>query len=331
MSARDDFEPGPPVTETRFGACRRLSREQKARGLALGHPHLYYRVRKIRPAKGGRALPALRDAADYIARGGLVEVEDEAGRRYAGAGLAGALAEAWGTELDQAYPREPPAWMHTLLYPGQVPPGVLLAAARAWAGEHFPGRPWLLAYHADGGWPHVHVLCRARSMDTGSLLYPVDSERQALREDFAARLLDAGIPVNAVRRETCGREPAGEARGALFRQSCQGGDITLSARAWDDKAAKERARRYYDRQRRVRSRVLESAGRYIAELEADGDPRKRELARGLRAYCDALPPVRTVEEKFAERYAEERRRLAGDEERRLGLSVGRDREASRTF
>ena len=148
--------------------------------------------------------------------------------------------------------------------------------------------------------------------------------------DKASFLLDT-VELYSLRRrvrEIRGRLAGGglpdEETQALFRQATQGDDITLSARYWDDPRYRELARKRYEKRCAVRRGVLERAQRFIGELEREGCEEKRTLAKGLRAYFDALPPVLTREEMMIGRILAGQRRLAEQEaaRRALGKEAG---------
>lgn len=319
-----------------LGEMKTLSPRRKAWGIVKGAPEA---VSELEPRSTGSMrrgggctgmMPYFRTR--YMTRVGTLEAEDEAGCRYVGLEAVRELQKGWCLEASRRRAEERLVCSEVLGLGGNHDRKAFESACRSWAREHLKGHPWIMCFHYDvPGFPHAHLLFRNRDMETGkTYTAKAHDVRRQLREDFAARLCEAGIEANATRRATRGMHLP---RVGTIRK--RKGDP-----AWMPKAKREaieaQARRMADGQegpdpiaaviREHRRQVFGYAAAFARELRATGDAGDAELARRLEQYYRDMPPYRGLSEQRALEIIREREERAAEAEREAPAEPGRGME-----
>lgn len=258
--------------------------------------------------------------AGYVSRGWRLPLCDAEGLWHRSAESVKGELRGWGMERSRR-PGDARILSQCLLgLNGEVDRAAFEQACLSWCREHLKGRPWLIGFHYDRArHAHAHVLFRHRHWETGRCVRIGPAEDGALREDLAARLVEAGLSANATRRFTRGE--SGRRRllyAQWLMQARKGGSLVLpdAAREIEEKARRlagggEPEEPEMTTARRSRAQVFSYARAFIEEeLLASGDPRDLELARRLEAYYSALEPVRSLAERRAQEILLERSRKA---------------------
>ena len=127
--------------------------------------------------EGGRDAGSVARHLRYIDRGGELEIETDDVEALKGKGVADALIEDWGLDLDEKRrtadlkPRatsEQPKLVHKMIFsmPAGTPPEKVLAAVKDFAREEFGAKHrYAMVLHTGEPHPHVHMVVRAMGYD----------------------------------------------------------------------------------------------------------------------------------------------------------------------
>lgn len=206
IKAARDFSPGAV-----------LSSRDKASGIAARRSETM--IKFDHAGSGIKSGSHLNAAADYMARHGELQLEDEEGRQLSREEMQQRLKE-WCQ--DQKIPAEPdendkkrPADARRCIVscPAGTDPEKMMAAARQLGREIFgeQGYQYLMVMHCrdkdhpkEPPHPHVHFLIKAVNED-GRRLNPRKSDLQYMRERFAVLAREQGIEMNATPRAVRGQ------------------------------------------------------------------------------------------------------------------------------
>lgn len=319
-----------------LGEMKALGPRRKAWGIVKGAPEAVsaFEPRTAGSMKrgGGNVCRSPYDRTLYMTRHGTLEAEDEAGCRYVGLEAVRTLQKGWCLEASRRRADERLVCSEVLGLPGNHDRKAFETACRSWAREHLKGHPWIMCFHYDvPGFPHAHLLFRNRDLETGKAYTSKSQDvHRLLREDFAARLCEAGIEANATRRATRGMHLP---RVGSIRKRKDGP-------GWMPKAKREaieaQARRMADGLegpdpvaaviREHRRQIFGYAAAFARELRATGDAGDAELARRLEQYYRDMPPYRNLAEQRALEIIREREERAAEAERGAPAEPGRGME-----
>jgi hypothetical protein len=185
-----------------------------------------------------------------------------------------------------------------------MPPGTpakgVLQAARNFAREEFALKHrYALVLHTDEPHPHVHVVVKAVS-EQGVRLNIKKATLRGWRWEFARHLRLLGIDANATERPVRGGTRKALKDG-IYRASRRGASTYLRSQAEDvaheltnGGLRTEAGKRTLEQTRNdVRTAWLN----LVSQLETE---RRAGLAKDVRRYVNALPPVETDRERLAE-------------------------------
>jgi hypothetical protein len=160
----------------------------------------------VKISGGGKNMKHIKAHMDYISRNGEVEIEDENGDLHKGIDDVRDVRDAWAKgKIGIPYESEKRKEAFNIVL--SMPPGTdrqsVKDAARAFAKEQFGNHQYVFAAHDDEKHPHVHLAVKAVGND-GVRLNPRKGDLQFWREQFAEKLRDQGIEVNATPRRARG-------------------------------------------------------------------------------------------------------------------------------
>lgn len=298
-----------PITAGAPGGGRRRKRPDGANlgAMVAGSPEVMVKVSGFGRGKG------VRNALEYIARDGQLELETPEGGKVKGKEEIAELAKQWAQGDRRKHPRQRDTVNLVLSMPPGTDPEKVLKASRGFAEAEFKGkRDYVLVQHTDEKHPHVHIIAKMAGYD-GRRLNPRKDDLQAWRETFAEELRDLGEDCAATPRRARGvarkaqdqtlvhmrkrglqpRVDAAEIRDAVQHQAAGG-----APRPWD-----LALQRKQDEIRQIYRRGAE-------QLKAIPNRDDQELARKLEAFVRAMPPPETRRDLFLKKLAEERIRDA---------------------
>lgn len=238
----------------------------------------------------------------YISREGSLPLEGRDGEQLIGLKEVRELGADWAAE-DIKTRRDASLSLSVVL---SMPPGTshigVRDGARAFAAETFGERfDYAFALHTDADHPHVHLAVRMLGRD-GERLNPRKADLDQWRQTFARTLRDREIAAEATPRRARGvvrkaeGMPVRKLRERYERQGAPPPRVMDAAReeAWKIARRELKLERPWEtaiaaRQKEVRKAYLEQA----SELDRARDERSRALARSLRAFVKAMPPVAT--------------------------------------
>ena len=247
------------------------------RSLVRGAPEVIVKV--TNPASRARSLAAIRASAEYIAREGALELEDQDGERHLGREeIADALAVWERGGAGSPIPREGGYRRESLnvvcTMPADVDRASVARAARAFAAREFGGHDYLIADHADTRHPHAHIIVKVTGR-SGRRLAHKKPDLARWRRTFAECLREQGLEASATSRAVRGVGRRGE-RQALRHMRLRGVEpkVMSSGPGRNPHAARIAS---------TRQVVLDRYRRIALEL-ARGDEADRALAYELTRY-----------------------------------------------
>ncbi len=256
--------------------------------------------------KGGHHLNAVGRHLGYLSRDGDVEIETDDGQHLSGRGVERELLVDWDLDLEEARRTRElrsrpgiarPKFVHkvVLSMPAGTPPEGLLRAARTFARETFGAKHrYAMVLHTDEPHPHVHMVVKAVS-EEGVRLNIRKATLHDWRREFARHLRAQGISANATDRAVRGatRPKLSDGmyralqRGASRRiQEQHEGAAGREPRTTSDASAREsllRTRAQVERGWEAAAEILDRQGQH-------------DLARYVRRFTEAMPPIRTDRE-----------------------------------
>lgn len=252
--------------------------------------------------KGGQDLKSIGRHLNYLSREGDIGIETDDGRRLNGEGAEQELLEDWDLDLEQARRTSElrsrtgvahPKLVHkvVLSMPAGTPPDGLLRAARAFARETLgANHRYAMVLHTDEPHPHIHIVIKAVSEEGGRLNIRKATLREWRRE-FARNLRAQGISANATDRAVRGtaRPKLSDGmyralqRGVSRRILEQEGATGLARTSRSEASGRESLRHTRDQVERG----------WMAAAEVLDRQGEQNLARYVRRFTEALPPIRT--------------------------------------
>lgn len=298
-----------------------ISSKVKAEGVIHGRSEVMFRF-------GNANIKSYRHtmkAADYIARHGDLEVQDQNGNLLKGKSEYRKVLYEWKlqSEMGDGVAKRGHARRIILSMPRGTDEEKFKTACTQWAKDMLAGYDYLVAFHLPSndkktGQPHCHVLLRTKNKE-GKRIHLDNGELGAMREHFAACLLKEGIEANATRRWS---------RGKTEKAITQAEHHTLKNRSMTDQ---ERARVYamsrkrellrnqksriekikksftnnqpipdhpaLEKAKKNRLRVLNLADKASQKLMESPYSEEQKLGRELHKYYSKLSPVESLEQK----------------------------------
>ncbi|MEO6744475.1 MAG: conjugal transfer protein TraS [Caldimonas sp.] len=238
----------------------------------------------VKVTGGGRGMKAIAAHFRYISKNGRLEIEDERGQVSHGREAVTELAEDWrfgGSLIEETSDRRE-AYNLMLSMPRGVDPLILQRAAREFASEELADYKYVMVLHDHQANPHVHISVRAESKH-GKRLNPRKADLHRWRETFAEKLQGWGVDAEATRQATRG-------------------DVRRYPPLWRVKAKEEGRERVSPQAmpaRRTLGRLgaLEAWGNLAMALEASGDERDNQLARGIARFVKYIPRQSSQQER----------------------------------
>lgn len=247
----------------------------------------------------------------YVTRNGKLEATNERGEVISGREAVKDLADEWmiGAPKKAGQRQAPDTRNLMLSMPEGTDPEKVLRAAKTFADKTFGGeRAYLLALHTDQAHPHVHLTLKTRGFD-GRNLHPRKADLQQWREDFAHELRELGVAAEATPRRARGvvQKPknqavfhmerdhkAGRRERAPAVQLAKFGEAVREITGKDGPKVRPWELKIAERQEKIRGAWLGTAG----VLDKNGSPEARALAKQIREFVSAMPPVRTEREQI---------------------------------
>lgn len=317
-----------------------LTPKMKAQGIVSGAKESMVKIDKAN--KGIKTSGHLFEAADYIARHGKIDLEDENGALLNHAEMKDRI-DAWVESQDIPESLEQnskrPADVRRLIFscPKGSNPDAVRAAVKELAQEYFgaDGYNYLFAVHYknkdmpnEPEHPHVHLLVKAVNSQ-GKRLNLRKQDLRYLRERFAVIAKKYGIDLNATSRAVRGVTKKGKTQERIHEE----------ARSWErfgdapqHKYSKSRAAEIDDaldsgslkssesegrkKAASTRSDVLKNAQLYLNELKKSDSQNDLNLALDLERFIKNMPPVETSQEEILRKIKEFK-----DKERARGYDI----------
>ena len=292
----------------------------------------------VKVTGGGRSTGAVAAHFSYISGKGRIDLETDEGQRIDKEGQK-ELLKGWHLELtpgqyrkgsdDQHAPR-PLKLVHNIVLsmPRPTPPDKVLAAARAFAREHFGAKhQYAMALHTHQDHPHVHLVVKAEGRD-GLRLHIDKAMLREWREHFAELMRAQGVPANATPRVVRGRSKS-RLKGASYQAIRRGRSDRWRAKMHDVARELETTKTIRDpahgKLLETRKSVVAGWMGVAAALEAH---REVVLAGDVRYFAIHLPRVLTDRERLAEAFIRQMKAHTSSQDRRDNKV--RDREIERT-
>lgn len=325
-------------------AARTLTAREKAVGIAYGKKETVVKFDKA--SQGIKTAEHMHAAADYIARHGKKDLEDENGN-ILDLDAAFDKVEQWRASQNVPFAtvnkkRPADARRCILSCPPGTDPQKLHAAARQLAQEIFKdqGFEYVMAIHYRDSehpkeplHPHVHFLIKAVNKD-GKRLNLRKVDLRYIRERFAVIAKEYGIDLNATSRAVRGQTLKAKTQARVHQEQRR----QSQAQKWAIHRKKQQYKQQeelhpYEQQRRnelaealksghdiadhpvlkkakqTRSQVLQNVKAYIDELANTGDAQDQVLADKLKARYEHLGKAESAQQiklRIAKRKAAEK-------------------------
>lgn len=326
-SFKREFETVKSTAAFRFSA---LGSKTKAAGVVNGRPEVV--IRLGRP--NVRSYSHLVKTADYIARHGDVEVEDQSGQIFTDKAEYRKILYQWklASDMGEGEAKYGHARRIILSMPVGVDEEKFQKSCRQWAKDMLPGYDYLIAFHLKSNdkkthQPHCHILLRTVSKD-GKRFHLDNQETAAFREHFASCLLKNGIEANATRRWSRGKtiKSVSQADYHVARNRVMTNEERARIYAMSKKRnllnhQKERMQRIADafeigaeiedpdgivQAKKTRKKVIGLANGAAQQLLRSQNQADRELGKKLKIHYDNLSPVESAQQKMLRKMNEER-------------------------
>ena len=266
----------------------------------------------VKVTGGGRSTGAIGAHFSYISCKGRIDIETDEGQLIDLEGQK-ELLKGWHLELtpgqyrkgsdDQHAPR-PLKLAHNIVLsmPRPTPPDRVLAAARAFAREHFGAKhQYAMALHTHQDHPHVHLVVKAEGRD-GLRLHIDKAMLREWREHFAELMRAQGVPANATARVVRGRTKS-RLKEASYQAIRRGRSDRLRARLDDVARELKSTKTIHDpahaKLLATRQAVVDGWIKVAAALDVQGEI---VLAGDVRYFAKHLPPVLTDRERLAAQF-----------------------------
>lgn len=198
------YEHVPSTAAFRFTA---LSSRKKAEGVANNRAEVMLRI----GAANVRSYHHVLKTADYVARHGKIELQDQDGHVFFDKAAYRQKLYDWKILSSMGEGESKKGHVRRIIL--SMPQGTDIEKFKAgcndWAKEMLSGFDYLIAFHtaendAKTTQPHCHILLRTLNKE-GKRFHLDNGEFQAFREHFASCLIRHGIEANATRRWSRGR------------------------------------------------------------------------------------------------------------------------------
>ena len=299
-----------------------LSSRTKAEGVVKGRTEVMLRIGRANVNSYHHVIKA----ADYIARHGKVELEDQDGNVFLDKGAYRQKLYEWKIQSDMGEGESKRGHVRRIILsmPIGTPEDAFKKACRDWAKDMLSGYDYLIAFHLKSNderthQPHCHVLIR--TVGRNKKRFRVNKEEiDAFREHFAQCLMKYGIEANSTRRWSRGkveksltqaeynvsknRAMSNEERARIYAISKKRTllrnqqsriknvmEAEKSGKPIEDHPAVRKAKI-------TRRKVIELAENASRELSASGNAEDRKLAKELRSYYGKLEPVESKEQRM---------------------------------
>jgi hypothetical protein len=219
---------------------------------------------------GGRGMGAIAAHLRYIAKAGLLPIEDDRGAVREGREALRAIADQWrfgGSRIPEVSERRE-AFNIMLSMPTGTDARVVQQAAREFAKAELANHRHGMVLHTHQANPHVHISVRAEGRD-GKRLNPRKEDLHRWRETFAEKLRDWGIEAEASSQVTRG----------VSRRSLRGWERQPGATA---RTGKKRGQHKTGPVfQATRSGALKAWAEITKALAASPDPADRKLSKNI--------------------------------------------------
>lgn len=327
-----------------------LTAKEKAWGVVQKKPEVMLKFGKA----DVKSFTHIQEIANYLARNGKIQLEDQNGNIYEDKKQYTALLRTW--QEIQGIPETKSKRSHARRFILSMPAGTneqkFAAACREWAKSNLYDFDYLLAFHNPSndlrtGQPHCHVLIRNLSRE-GKRLHIDNMRRDAMRESFAACLSRHGIKANATSRWVRGRTEKGLKQPEFHAaKRFQSEKERARAFAIDKKRKLKQLKTFSNRQKEIqnhlerntdipdhpgitkakkrRKQLQDTVRKTVQELSASPDSNDRKLAESMQAYYSNLGLV----ESRQQRELREAKETKAKQIRRMQAAKNRFNGASR--
>lgn len=307
-----------------------LGAKTKAAGVVSGCPEVV--IRLGRP--NVRSYSHLIKTADYIARHGELEVEDQSGQILSDKAEYRKILYQWklASDMGEGEAKYGHARRIILSMPEGVDEEKFSKSCRMWAKDMLEGYDYLIAFHLKSNdkkthQPHCHILLRTINKE-GKRFHLDNQESAAFREHFAACLLKNGIEANATRRWSRGKtiKSVSQADYHVAKNRVMSSEERARVYAMSKKRnllnhQKARMQRVADafeigaqiedpeeisKAKKTRKKVVGLATGAANQLLRSQNPTDRELGKKLKVHYDNLAPVESAQQKMLRKMNEER-------------------------
>lgn len=307
-----------PTASYKSNKTSNLSARDKASGLVNKYPESIVKIDKA--SKGIKSHAHMMTAANYIARNGKIDLEDESGLLIQKDELKNRIA-AWCEsqnvpEIDSDTKRPADARRIIISCPKGTDPEAVKKAVRQLAKETFAddGFQYLFGMHNkseampdEPDHPHVHILIKSVN-SKGQRLNLRKEDLRYLRERFAVIAKEYGIDINATSRVQRGKLKKGKTQERIhqeyreFRANHITHPYSKERLTEINKALKEGADLHEtevkEKAKKTRNNVLKNAQKFVDELRKTGKEDDLKLASDLCRYMNNLPPLETSQEEL---------------------------------
>lgn len=327
-----------------------LTSKEKAWGVVKRSPEVMMKFGKA----DVKSFSHLKQVADYIARNGNIQLEDQDGNIYNEKSQYQSLLSAW--QEIQGIPETNGIRSQARRFILSMPEGTNInrfeGACREWAKRNLSDFDYLIAFHNSTNdkrtkQPHCHLLIRGISR-SGKRLHIDNQQRDAMRESFAACLNEFGIKANATSRWVRGKTEKGLKQAEYhaskrFQSNKDRAKVYAINKKRKNKpfnaalSKQEEIANHLQQntfiadhpgitQAKIRRKQLHGVvGKAISELSNSSDFDDRQLAQNMRSYYSTLMPV----ESRQQRELREARNAKATNIRRMQAAKKRLREEER--
>lgn len=313
------YEHVPSTAAFRFTA---LSSRKKAEGVANNRAEVMLRI----GAANVRSYHHVLKTADYVARHGKIELQDQDGHVFFDKAAYRQKLYDWKILSSMGEGESKKGHVRRIIL--SMPQGTDIEKFKAgcndWAKEMLSGFDYLIAFHtaendAKTTQPHCHILLRTLNKE-GKRFHLDNGEFQAFREHFASCLIRHGIEANATRRWSRGRTEkavsqaehhvsknrslSNEERARIYAMSKKRDLLRRQKSRVENVVSASRSGKPIEdhpsivKAKKTRKRVTELVNGAVKVLNASGERDDRALATQLSSRYAGLAPVESKEQRM---------------------------------
>lgn len=307
-----------------------LSSKTKAQGVVSKRPEVMIRVGRTNI----KSYRHLIKTADYIARHGDIELEDQDGSVFFDKASYRRKIYEWKllSDIGEEDTTRGHARRIILSMPVGTPEEGFKKACTEWAKEMLSGYDYLLAFHfaetdKKTSQPHCHILLRTLNKE-GKRFHLDNQEMAAFREHFASCLMKQGIEANATKRwsrckvnkslsqaeynVTKNRALSDEERARIYAMSKKRSLLRTQKSHIDNVVAAAKSQKTIEDHpaiqtaKETRKWVQSLAFGAAQELMESKDEADRKLGNNLKNHYSNLEPVESKEQRMLRQLNEAR-------------------------